>query len=152
MGLKLTYLNLTACHLTVADVQHIVRMKTLVHLDLSQNDIGDAFCSQLTKSCTLVNLKILNASYNTLEVLQIMDLIHSNFEILLVFSKFLCTCPAQYCDCYDKGKNFVMDELARFKYELKSFDKESACNAIQTQSKFIVFKGFRNGSAEMRTG
>lgn len=178
-GLKLTYLNLTACRLTIADVQHIVRMKTLVHLDLSQNDIGDAFCYQLTKSCSLVNLeileledcfissnnfpyflsfarscmnlKILNASYNTLEVLQIIDLIHSKFEILLVFSKFLCTCSAQYCDCYDKGKNYVMDELARFKYELKSFDKESACNAIQTQSKFIVFKGFRDGSVKMKT-
>ena len=42
-GLSLSYLNLTASHLSLGDLQHLFSLSTLVHLELSQNSHVDAF-------------------------------------------------------------------------------------------------------------
>jgi Leucine-rich repeat (LRR) protein len=169
-GLSLSYLNLTASHLSPGDLQHLVSLNTLVHLDLSQNNIGDAFSHLVFKSNMLVNLeileledcflspsnftfvlpfikscpnlKILNLSYNTLEVSQILQLIQLRLEVLLVFSKIVCSCTTSKCTCYEVWQLFVSHTLASEGYDLRSFDKEAACHAIETFSKFIVFKAF----------
>jgi len=168
-GLSLTYLNLTASHLSTDDLQFLVTISTLVHLDLSQNSIGellhdiepksnflmnleileleDCFFSphnfehffSLIKSCPA--LKILNLSYNTLKVSQIIQLIQRRVEVLLVFSKMVCSCTITRCTCYQEAKVLLSQTLSTEGYELKSFDKESASHAIDT-SDFIVFKAF----------
>ena len=142
-------------------------MNSLVHLDLSQNFIGDVFCDLLPKTNMLVNLeileledcffspsnfaflisfiqtcpslKILNLSYNTFKIAQILQLVELKLEVLLVFSKMACDCSAP-CSCYEEGQRLVTKSLSDNNYQLKSFDKESACRAIETVSKFIVFK------------
>jgi len=169
-GLSLSYLNLTASHLSPGDLQYLVTLSSLVHLDLSQNNIGDAFSGlvfnsnvlgnleileledcflsptnfvfvlSFIKSCS--NLKILNLSYNTLEVSQILQLIQLRLEVLLVFSKMVCACTTSDCTCYEEGQLVVSHTLSSEGYDLRSFDKEAACNAIETVSKFIVFKAF----------
>jgi len=169
-GLSLYYLNLTASHLSSGDLQSLIMFKTLVHLDLSQNNIGDTFCDLLSKSNLLVNLeileledcflsptnflfllsfiksstslRILNLSYNTLEIGQIIQLIELRLEVLLIFSKVVCICATDQCSCYEEGQGLVSHSLATAGYELKSFDKESASQSIETISKFIVFKAF----------
>jgi len=173
-GLSLTYLNLTASHLVSSDLQSLVNLKSLVHLDLSQNNLGDSFSDLLSQTNMLVNLeileledcffsptnfafvfsfiqscpslKILNLSYNTFNIQQILQLIQLQLEVLLVFSKMVCDCLASQCDCYEEGQLRVTDSLSQAGagYQLKSFDKQSACTAIQTVSKFIVFKAFMN--------
>jgi len=168
-GLCLSYLNLTASHLGPADLQTLVTMHSLVHLDLSQNNLGDSFC-HLTSKSKLVNLEILeledcfisssnfrfvisfiqtscpslsilNLSYNTLSVQQIVQLINLKLEGLLVFSKMECDCSSP-CSCYEAGEQEVTAALTAAGYKLHSFDKESACRSIETVSKFIVFKAF----------
>lgn len=170
-GLSLTFLNITATHLSLADLKALVNCSTLVHLDISQNNIGNMFRDIPAKSNLLVNLeileledclissdnfefllsfikgcsslKILNLSYNTLEISQIIQLIKIKLEVLLVFSKVVCTCNNLQCTCFKEGQILVSDTLRVAGYELKSFDKESVYHAIDS-SPFIVFKAFNS--------
>ena len=170
-GLSLTFLNLTATHLSCADLKVLVTCSTLVHLDISQNNIGEMFRDIPAKLNLLVNLeileledclispdnfeflftfikccpslKILNLSYNTLDISQIIQLIKIKLQVLLVFSKVVCTCTNNQCTCFTEGQILVSNELAVAGYELKSFDKESASHAIDS-SHFIVFKAFNS--------
>jgi len=168
-GLSLTFLNLTATHLSSVDLKILVTLNTLVHLDLSQNNIGDFFGDLSPKSNSLVkmeileledchispnnfefllaflkscrSLKILNLSYNTMHIHQIVQLIQLKLEILLVFSKVLCTCADIQCSCYQLGQLLISSTLSQAGYQLKTFDKESASHAIDSLD-FIVFKAF----------
>jgi len=168
-GLSLTYLNLTASHLSTDDLKFLVTISTLVHLDLSQNSIGELLHDIKPKSNFLMNieileledcfisphnfehffsfikscsaLKILNLSYNTLKVSQIIQLIQRRVEVLLVFSKMACSCTITRCTCYQEAKVLLSQSLSSEGYQLRSFDKESASHAIDT-SDFIVFKAF----------
>ena len=71
-GLSLSYLNLTTSDLSSAELQ------CLVHLDLSQNNIGDALSDLVSKkSKMLVNLQILE--------LEDCSISPSNFVFLLSF-------------------------------------------------------------------
>jgi len=170
-GLSLTFLNLTATHLSLADLKVLVTCSTLVHLDISQNSIGNMFRDIPTKSNLLVNLeifeledclispdnfeflfsfikgcpslKILNLSYNTLKISQIIQLIKIKLEVLLVFSKVVCTCTNLQCTCFEEGKTLVSSTLELAGYKLRSFDKESVYHAIDS-SPFIVFKAFNS--------
>jgi len=174
-GLSLTFLNLTATHLSSVDLKVVVTLNTLVHLDLSQNNIGDIFRDLSPKTNSLVNLEILeledclispnnfefflaflkscpsleilNLSYNTMHIHQIVRLIQLKLKILLVFSKVVCTCADIQCSCYQLGQILISSTLSQSGYELKSFDKESASHAIDS-SDFIVFKAFNSKSCD----
>ena len=59
-----------------------------------------------------------------------------------MFSKMVCDCTTSECTCYEEGQLVFSHTLASEGYDLRSFDKEAACHAIETVSKFIVFKAF----------
>eukprot|EP00092_Neocalanus_flemingeri_P089448 GFUD01113197.1.p1 GENE.GFUD01113197.1~~GFUD01113197.1.p1 ORF type:complete len:455 (+),score=97.08 GFUD01113197.1:111-1367(+) len=164
-GLNLNYLNLTASHLVLGDLQSLVNMNSLVHLDLSQNNLGDHFSDLFPKTNMLVNLeileleqcslspnnfpfvfsflqscpslKILNLGYNTLKIQQIIQLIELRLEVLLVFSQIVCDCHANECVCFAEGQLLVNNSLSSVGYQRKTFDKESL-----SSSEFIIFKAF----------
>ena len=170
-GLSLSYLNLTASDLSSDDLQSLLSLRTLVHLDLSQNNIGDAFSDLVLKKSKMLvkleileledcsisptnfvfllsfiqscpNLKILNLSYNTLEVSQIVQLIQLRLEVLLVVSTFECDCATSECSCFKKGQLTVSQSLANAGYQRKTFDKAGICQRAETDFNYIAFKAF----------
>ena len=81
----------------------MVSLDTLVHLDLSQNNIVDAFSDLVSKNNMFVNLEIreledcfLSPSnfVFVLSFIKILQLIQLRLEVLVVFSKIVCDCTA----------------------------------------------------------